>query len=83
MSAETVMKDRKIASKRVDIERIIGLGKTYKILFQPLTPTESSLSTQIITVCFLLCNFRPCIVSHNACYQTIISSCTMANCCFM
>ncbi|XP_014675449.1 PREDICTED: uncharacterized protein LOC106815500 [Priapulus caudatus] len=31
MSAKSVTKDRKIASKRVHVERIIGLAKTYKI----------------------------------------------------
>ena len=36
MSNETVIKDRKIASKRVHIERIIGLAKTYKILRDPI-----------------------------------------------
>ena len=66
MSAETVMKDRKITSKRVNIECIIGLGMTYKIRCQPLDPTESLLSMQIITVYFLLYNLRPCVVSRNA-----------------
>lgn len=66
LSAKTVARDRRIASKRVHIERIIGLAKTYKILCQPLNPTETTISTQIITVCFLLCNFRQRIVSHLA-----------------
>jgi hypothetical protein len=35
------MKDRKIASKRVHVERVIGSAKTYKILTQPLNQTES------------------------------------------
>ena len=62
LSGKTVISDRKIASKRVHIERIIGLAKTYKILTQPMSNTESALATQIITVCFLLCNFRTGIV---------------------
>lgn len=69
MSSDTVLKDRKIASKRVHIEtleRIIGLAKTYKILKQPMNQMESSLGTQIITVCFILCNFRRGIVSQDA-----------------
>ena len=66
LSNATVLKDRKIARKRVHIERVIGLAKTYKILTQPMNHTESSLGTQIITVCFLLCNFRKCIVSADA-----------------
>lgn len=66
MSGDTVRNDRKIASKRVHIERIIGLAKTYKILTQPMCPLETSLATQIVTVCFYLCNFRKCIVSKTA-----------------
>lgn len=66
MPGSTVLKDRKIASKRVHIERIIGLAKTYKILKEPMNNTESALATQIITVCFWLCNFRKCIVPRHA-----------------
>ena len=66
LSHNTVMKDRRIASKRVHIERIIGLAKTFKILKSPLNKTESALATQIIRVCFYLCNFRRNIVPKNA-----------------
>ena len=66
MSHDTVMKDRKIASKRAHIERVIGLGKSFKILTNPLNNTESSMGTKILTVCFYLCNFRKCIVSKSA-----------------
>ena len=62
LSGTIVMKDRKIASKRVHIERIIGLAKTFKILTQPMNNTESSLASKITTICFALCNFRTCIV---------------------
>jgi hypothetical protein len=62
----TVRHDRKVSSKRVHIERLIGLAKTYKILTVPLNNIESSLSTQIITVIAYLCNFRKSIVSENA-----------------
>ena len=66
MSNETVIKDRKIASKRVHIERIIGLAKTYKILRDPMVNMESSLASRIVKVVFMLCNFRKCIVPENA-----------------
>ncbi|XP_052075621.1 uncharacterized protein LOC127713058 [Mytilus californianus] len=66
LTGETVIKDRKISSKRVHIERIIGLAKTFKILTEPMTATETNLSTEITFVCFFLCNFRKCIVSKNA-----------------
>ena len=66
LSGHTVMKDRKIASKRVHIERIIGLGKTYKILCYKMNATESRMSSKIIFICFMLCNFRKNIVPSNA-----------------
>ena len=66
MSGKTVLKDRKIASKRVHIERIIGLGKTYKILNQPMNYTETLLASDIIFICYMLVNIRPCIVSPDA-----------------
>ena len=66
ISSHTVIKDRKLASKRVHVERIIGLAKSYKILVSPLNNTESALATQIISVCFWLCNFRDCIVPKHS-----------------
>ncbi len=63
---KTLARDRKVASKRVHIERIIGLAKTYKILTQPLNTTESELATEIVSVCLMLCNFRTCIVPTHA-----------------
>jgi hypothetical protein len=48
MSGEIVLKDRAVSSKRVHIERVTGLGKTYKILCHPLNHTESILSSDII-----------------------------------
>jgi hypothetical protein len=66
MTGGTVLKDRTIASKRVHVERVIGLGKTYKILCRPLNQTESVLSSDIIFVCYMLVNFRKCIVPRNA-----------------
>ena len=66
ISNSNLLKDRKISSKRVHIERIIGLAKTYKILSAPLNETEISLANEIIHICFYLCNFRNCIVSKTA-----------------
>ncbi|XP_062587737.1 uncharacterized protein LOC134249389 [Saccostrea cucullata] len=66
MSGKTVLRDRKISSKRVHIERLIGLGKTYKILKTPLNTTETKLASEILFVCFTLCNFKKCIVPKHA-----------------
>lgn len=64
--SKVLLKDRKVASKRVHIERIIGLAKTYKILSSPMNATETKLGSEICFVCFMLCNFRTCIVPTNA-----------------
>ena len=66
MNSETVIRDRKISRKRVHIERIIGLAKTYRILVEPMTATETKLSSEIVFICFMLCNFRNSIVPRYA-----------------
>ena len=66
LTGDLVMKDRKIASKRVHVERVIGQAKTYLILKKPLNATETKLATRISTVCFILTNFKTCIVPKHA-----------------
>lgn len=66
ITPEILAKDRKISSKRVHIKRIIGLAKTYKILDGPLNASETSLSDDIIKVCFMLINFRKPIIDDKA-----------------
>ena len=63
---ESRIKDKKIASKRVHIERLIGLAKTYKILTKPLSRYDTTLGSYICFICFMSCNFRTCIVPKNA-----------------
>lgn len=62
LPAETVVKDRRIASKRVHVERVIGLAKTYKILENELDHSQTPLGGKIYYVCFILSNFRSNIV---------------------
>ena len=59
-------KDRIISSKRVHVERLIGLAKTYRILTEPMNDVDTVLGSRILFVCFMLCNFRPCIVPTTA-----------------
>ena len=66
MSGATVRHDKKVSSKRVHIERLIGLAKTYKILTAQMNNVESSLSTQIVSTIAYLCNFRKYIISEQA-----------------
>jgi len=63
LPAKTVLKDRRLANKRVHVERVIGLAKTFTILKQELDKNYVVLGGRIIFVCFAICNFRPCIVS--------------------
>ena len=60
---EVVIKDRRIASKRVHVERVIGLAKTYKILQNELDHSKTPYGSRILFVCFMLANFRACIIS--------------------
>ncbi|XP_063366807.1 uncharacterized protein LOC134655286 [Cydia amplana] len=61
----TIIKDRQLASKRVHIERIIGLTKTYKILKSELDHSYIPIASKIFFVCFMCCNFRECIMKKN------------------
>jgi len=63
LSTTSVAKDRKIASKRVHVERVIGLAKTYKIIKAELNKFYVHLGGRILFVCFVLQNFRKSIVS--------------------
>ena len=58
LEPEEVHRDRKVASKRIHVERVIGLAKTYKILKKDLNVNLITLGNRIIKVCFYLCNFR-------------------------
>lgn len=63
LPAATVVKDRQISSKRVHVERVIGLGKTFKILQGELDHSRTPIGGRIFFVCFVLCNFKSNIVS--------------------
>jgi hypothetical protein len=62
----SVLKDRKLASKRVHIERLIGLMKTYKILTMPLNSAYVPAASKIVAVCCMLCNFKNGIIGEHA-----------------
>lgn len=66
LEAADVVRDRRIASKRIHVERVIGLAKTFKILKQELPAKLVPLGNKIITVCFYLTNLKRCIVDRNA-----------------
>ena len=66
LPAHIVIKDRRISSKRIHVERVIGLAKTYKILSSPISREKTPLANRIIKLCFYLVNFRECIVGAQA-----------------
>ena len=66
LPAEAVVADRRISSKRVHVERVIGLAKTYKILDNEIHHSKTPLGGRIIFVCFVLSNFRSNIVGKFA-----------------
>ena len=64
--AKTVVRDRRISSKRIHVERVIGYAKTFKILRKTMQSERIRVGSRIIKVCFLLTNLRDCIVSKRA-----------------
>ena len=65
LPAKTVIRDRRIANKRVHVERMIGFAKGYKILKQELHKSYIPIGGRILFVCFVISNFRQSIVSGN------------------
>ena len=57
------LKSSHISSKRIHVERIIGLAKTYKIMKNELHHSKVLLGNRILFVCFMLTNMRFQIVT--------------------
>ncbi|XP_043190669.1 uncharacterized protein LOC122364408 [Amphibalanus amphitrite] len=51
-----------LSSRRIHVERVIGLAKTYAILRGRMCVSQVKLSTEIVYICFMLANFRRNIV---------------------
>ena len=66
LEPEDVIGDRRISSKRIHVERVIGLSKTYKILTKELQYQKLPIGGRIIFICFFLSNFRRSIVNNLA-----------------
>ncbi|XP_063437815.1 uncharacterized protein LOC134718896 [Mytilus trossulus] len=66
LEPEEIVRDRRVASKRIHIERVIGLAKRFKILKSELPNTKLSLNNRIVFVCFALTNFKNAIVDKFA-----------------
>ena len=50
LDEETVVRDRRNASKRIHVERIIGCAKTFKIMKTTLNSEETSMGGKIMCV---------------------------------
>ncbi|XP_071138862.1 putative nuclease HARBI1 [Mytilus edulis] len=61
-----VLHDRRVASKRIHIERVIGLTKSFKILKHGICKSKLQLGSRIVFICFAISNFRKNIVHRNA-----------------
>lgn len=66
LESHEVIHDRRVASKRIHIERVIGVSKRYKILKSDLPPSKLPLSSRIFFVCVVLLNFKNSIVDKFA-----------------
>jgi len=53
-------------NNKIHVERVIGLSKTFKILKKELPASTRALGSRLIYVCFMLSNFRTCIVHKQA-----------------
>ena len=54
LAPDTVIRDRRVASKRVHVERVINLAKTYKMLSNTIDHSYTPLSGRIVFL-FVLC----------------------------
>lgn len=61
LDANEVVHHRRVASKRIHVERVICLAKRYNIFKGELSHSHLQLGSCIIFVCFVLSNFRNCI----------------------
>ncbi|XP_056001512.1 uncharacterized protein LOC125681144 isoform X1 [Ostrea edulis] len=66
LDPEEIVRDRRVASKRIHVERVIGLAKRFKILKHELPMSKIPLASRIVYICFMLSNFRNCIVDKSA-----------------
>ncbi|XP_053618348.1 uncharacterized protein LOC128679886 [Plodia interpunctella] len=62
----TVVNDPKLSSKRIHIERLKELTKTYFMLHNPVNSNFVPLMSKIYFVCIMLCNFRENFVTNTA-----------------
>ncbi|KAL0839830.1 hypothetical protein ABMA28_016457 [Loxostege sticticalis] len=62
LSTYDLRKDRELSKRRVHIERLIVLTKTYTILKSEMNSYYVPLTSKIFFLCVMLCNFRERIV---------------------
>lgn len=66
LEQDEIIHDRRVASKRIHVERVIGFSKGYKILSSTLPISKLPYGSRIVYVCLAICNFRNSIVDKYA-----------------
>ena len=66
LEPEEIVRDRRVASKRIQVERVIGLSKRFKILRNELPNSKLPLANRIVFVSFALTNLKNVIVDKFA-----------------
>lgn len=66
LDQEEIIHDRRVASKRIHVERVICLSKGYRILTNTLPISKLPYGSRIVYVCLAICNFRNSIVDKYA-----------------
>ncbi|KAJ8687772.1 hypothetical protein QAD02_023566 [Eretmocerus hayati] len=75
-----VMRDRRLASHRIHIERVIGLIKTFTILASKFNCSYVPIASEILKVCVMLCNFKDNIMEpkkKETCCNSRCNTCRM------
>jgi hypothetical protein len=66
LEPEEIIRDRRVASNRIHIERVTELSKAFTILRTDLSNTMLQLANRFVNVCFRLTNFKNVIVDKFA-----------------
>jgi hypothetical protein len=67
LDPEEIVRDRRVAQKRIHLGGMNGLANTFRILKYELPISKVPLTSRIVFVCFAFSNFRNCIVHMSAC----------------
>lgn len=58
LEPEDIVRDRRVASKRIHVERVIGLAERFNILKQELPFSKVPLASRIVYIVFYVVQFQ-------------------------